>query len=312
MTSGTTLKKTQPARVMLVGYPGGGKTGALACLANAGYKLRILDYDGNLAPLLLYTDQAGLANIDAISLEDNMRMGARFVEAEGIPSAFINGFKALDRWKYVDPETKQEVDLGASADWGLDTIVVLDSLTAMGRCAFARARKLMNKTPLDTTDATWGLAMKEQEAFIERLTSSDTKHHVVVTAHLKMIGPRDVRKGDSSLTQELKERTAELVKTRLFPSALGWALPQTIGEHFPTLLEVRAKYLAGKSSRVIQAIPRPELDLKLPARLTEELTGELPIADGLLKVFDAVTGGVENCLKAGQGAPLGEKEGSTT
>ena len=35
-----------PARILMLGWQGGGKTGAAASLANAGFKLRILDFDG--------------------------------------------------------------------------------------------------------------------------------------------------------------------------------------------------------------------------------------------------------------------------
>lgn len=305
MVSGTTLSRLQPARVMLVGYPGSGKTGSIACLANAGFKLRILDYDGNLEPLLQHTTSDGLARIDVISLEDKLRLGAKFIETEGLPTAFIDGFKALDRWKYVDPETGEEFDLGASRDWGLDTVVVLDGLTAMGVSSLRRSQKMLNKTPLDTSDRVWGLAMAEQEAFIERLTATRNRHHVIATAHLKMIGPKDLRKGDTEMTKELKERTVELVRTRLYPSALGQVLPPVIGGHFPTLLLVEPKYRGGKASRVLRSVPRPELDLKVPA---PDLPEELDISDGLLQVFDAVTGGVENCLKAEHPVPSEEKK----
>ncbi len=59
----------------------------------------------------------------------------------------------MDRWKYT--EDGEEVDLGASKDWGPDTVVVLDSLTAMGTAAFRRQMSLMNKTPLNTTQQLW-------------------------------------------------------------------------------------------------------------------------------------------------------------
>ncbi len=42
---------------MQLGYPGAGKTGSWACLANAGYQLRIIDLDHNLDPLLEFIDE---------------------------------------------------------------------------------------------------------------------------------------------------------------------------------------------------------------------------------------------------------------
>ena len=52
MAKASTLLKSKPLRIMLLGFPGSGKTGSLAPLANAGFKLRILDFDGNLDPML--------------------------------------------------------------------------------------------------------------------------------------------------------------------------------------------------------------------------------------------------------------------
>lgn len=275
-----------PVRAMLVGYPGAGKTGSLASLANAGFKIRFLDYDGNLEPLLQYTKPEFLPNIDIVNLEDKLRMGSRFTETSGIPEAFSTGLKLMDEWKYKEPDGT-EINLGRSKDWGMDTIVVLDSLTAMGLAAFRRVRNLLNKSATDTTQQVWGIAMAEQEAFIEKLTASSNRFHVIVLAHLVMIGPKDVMKGDSDLTVELKERTANLVPTRLFPSALGQQLPPKIGGHFPTLLEVKPKYSqTGKSSRIIRTVPQPELDIKVPA---PNLQAELPIETGMLTIFEALS-----------------------
>lgn len=306
MTSAAKLAQTFPVRAMLIGFPGSAKTGSLACLANAGFKLRVLDYDGNLEPLIRYTNPEALENIDIVSLEDKLRGGQRFVETVGMPNAFADGLKMMDRWKYTDSDG-EEIDFGVpKKDWGLDTVLVLDSLTTMGKASMRRAMALMNKTPMNTTDGTWGLAMKEQEAFVEKLTSMDNHFHVIVTAHKKLISPKDIRKGDSELTAELKERAADLIPTRYYPSALGQALPPEIGGHFPTILELTSEVKSGKSGKyvrhAINAVPRPELDLKIPVpEIPSGLTVE---EDGMLKVFEAITGGLDRCLEAGNASTV--------
>jgi hypothetical protein len=280
---------------MLCGYPGSGKTGALASLANAGFKIRILDFDGNLEPLIHFTKPECLGNIDAVTLEDKLRMSDKYVVPVGIPRAFADGLKLMDHWKYTDADG-EEVDLGHSKDWGRDTVLVLDSLTSMGLASKRRAMVLMNKNPGSMTDAVWGTAMAEQEAFIEKLTRQDNRFHIICLSHLKIIGPKEVRKGDDDITMKVKKDNSDLVETRLFPSALGRALPPFIGGHFPTLLLIEPHYLPGskKVKRVIQSVPRPELDLTVPA---PDLPENLDISDGLVKVFDILTGGVEACLK---------------
>lgn len=284
MANASKLSLTEPVRCMLVGYPGAGKTGSLAALANAGFKLRVLDFDGNLKPLLQYTSKEALGNIDILSFEDKTKAGPQYIVNDGIPSAFFNALKAMDRWSYKE-DNGTEVDLGSSKDWGPDTVVVLDSLTSMGEAAKRRAMHVMNKTPLNMTDGVWGLAMKEQEAFVERLTSPTNRHHVIVLAHLKMIAPRDVRKGDSELAMRLKEQVADMIQTRYYPSALGWQLPQFIGAHFPTIVLAETRYKGTTPRRVLCYQPREELDLKLPAL---GLPHELDVGDGMLKIFDAL------------------------
>jgi hypothetical protein len=284
MANGASLLAANPARIMVVGYPGMGKTGALASLLNAGFKLRILDFDGNLEPLLLYADHKRLPLLDAVHLEDNTRMGASGIEPIGTPTAFASAFSLMDEWKYKEGDV--EVNLGKSDSWGLDTVVVLDSLTSMGDAAKARAMKMQNKTPLNMTDRVWGLAMGEQEEFIKRMTRSSNKFHVIVLAHLKMIGPKMIRQGDSPLTESIKTEQASLIETKLFPSALGWALPQTIAQHFPTVVEMAAVIRGKTTSRVLKTIPRPELDVKLPARIAGK---EFDISDGLLQILQELS-----------------------
>lgn len=285
MTNAAKLTK-KAVRIMLVGYPGAGKTGSLACLANAGYKFRILNFDGNknLQSMLMNVKPEFMPNIDAVYLGDKMRANAAGgSEPVGIPQAYLRGLQLMDSWSYE--EDGEKVDLGASKDWGMDTIVVLDSLTSMGRACMNRAMKLLNKTPTTLTDRLWGIAMGEQEAFVEKLTSDYNNHHVIVLAHLKPVGPNDVRAGDSDLTKDLKQRTADLLPTRLYPSALGKALPPMIGAHFPTVILVEPEYRGLTANRKLKFVPRSELDLKMPA---PDLPKELGIEDGLLQVFKAL------------------------
>lgn len=287
MVSAAKMAEAQPVRALIVGYPGAGKTGACACLASAGYQLRVLAFDkvGNMSPLLQYTDQDKLGNIDICLLEDKLRSGQKFIETAGLPEAFSGALKMMDHWTYKD-EDGNEVDLGRSKDWGPETVVVLDSLTAMGEAAFRRAQAMLNKTPLNTTQQVWGLAMRDQEAFLEKLTSNANKFHVVVLSHLKMIGPKDIMPNDDDTTKELKGRVADIVPTRLFPSALGQSLPPKVGMHFPTVLLAEQEHKGPVVRRVLRTVSRPELDLKVPAK---GLPKELDISDGLLQVFKAIS-----------------------
>lgn len=295
----------QPVRMMIVGYPGTAKTGMIASLANAGYKIRMLDYDGNSQSLLTYTDADKLANIDIVYLEDKMRNGERFIETTGIPTAFRAGLDLMDHWKYTEPDGTV-VDLGKSKDWGCDTIVVLDSLTSMGRASFLRQRSLSNRTPLNTTEQVWGLAMEQQEAFVKRLTSENNKHHTIILSHLKIVGPKDLRKEDEDITKAIKEELQELIPNRLFPSALGKALPPVIGGHCPILIEASNEFKGNKVERIIRVIPRPELDLKLPSKISFD---KAPVDNALARIFAELAPPLETCREKEADSTVGATKG---
>mgnify|MGYP003392999573 CR=1 FL=1 len=280
-------------RGLITGYPGAGKTSSLASIANAGFKLRILDFDGNPESVIQYTKPELRGNIDVISFEDKLAMLGGFIGVAGIPNAFPAAFKALDDWRYEDADGeadktgKKWISLGSSRDWGSDTVVVLDGLTGLSSAAMAHARAILNKTPLNTTRACWGLAAANVEAFISRLTSMQNKHHVVVISHLKIIGPEGEQDGDSDFTKELKEAKAGIIPTRLFPSAIGRQLPQNVAGHFPVVIAAEAKAYGGKVRRVLVASARPDQDTKLPIADLDKL-GDLPIETGLWDIFQAL------------------------
>jgi len=279
--------------MLLVGYPGSAKTGSLVSLINAGYKLRILDFDGNIDPILRFAASDKLANVDIVTLQDEFRDGVSTVEVAGKPKAFSDAFKYMNNWRYKDQQTGEDIDLGKSKDWGPDTVLVLDSLTAMGMAAMNRARNLSGRTIQNTRDTDWGVAIAEQSAFIKAITSTRHNFHVVVIAHLKMVGPQGVRKEDEEITQKFKKEQAELISTRLYPSALGRAYPQEIGRDFPIIVLSENKVLPnGHVKRILQTVPREELDLKVPLpALPKDLRAD---EDGLLRLFEALSGPKED------------------
>ncbi len=282
MTTAADLLASTPARIMLIGYPGSAKTGSLACLANAGYKLRILDFDGNLEPLLLHLDKRALPLVDAIHFEDEMRNANKYIECVGIPHAFNDALTALKHWTYgKDPV----VDLGRSKDWGPDTVVVLDSLTTMGDAAFNRTLKACNRTPLNCTRQIWGSAMQDQEAALRIMRGEDRHYHLIVIAHLKLIGPEDVEKDDDDTTKDIKAEVAQIVPHRLYPWCLGQKLSPKIGGRMPTMVLAEAQQRANSVKRVLVTEPRPDIDLKVPA---PGLPKTLPIETGLLTLFEAL------------------------
>lgn len=273
-----------PVRLMIMGPPKSAKTGGLACLANAGFKLRILDYDGNLDPLFTFCTPAGLANIDAVTLKDRKHQKGNKLVLKGRPSAFERGFELVEHWKYKDADGNT-VDLGSADEWGYDTILVVDSGTNMGWAAMDRVMFLGDRIGKRRRFQDWGSAQEEQDVFCDIITSPPLNCHVIVNFHIKLIGPDMVEEDDDDTNKGAKQQQHQLIPHRLYPSALGKALPPEIHRHFPYLLRAEtASQGKGKSQRVFSLVPRPEIDTGVPLK---GLPDTLPIKDGLLTLFAA-------------------------
>lgn len=289
MANGAELALSRRVSMLAVGYPGSGKTGMIAALLNAGYKVRMLDFEGNVDPILEYTDPKFLKNFDAVLLEDEMRMGAQHMEPVGIPTAFNRALQLMNEWKYKDA-TGKEINLGKSAEWGPDTVVLVDSMTGLGEACMRRAMKMMNVTGGQASIAVYNAAVADQTEFIKTVNKKGRRHHVIFLAHLAMIGPENPMSSKSE-DQDVKElkmqialEKAELIPTRLYPKAVTKSMSTSIHKEFPVMVEVVRKAIAGnKTKRVIRTTSGTELDTKFPAKNSE---AEYPIDTGLATIFE--------------------------
>lgn len=305
MASGTSLRRALAVRMLLMGFPGSGKTGALASLANAGFKLRIIDLDGNPESLLQYVRPDMLDNIDIVTLEDIIEDDPRgFTNVKGVPTAFTRAMALLDHWRYRDPEGSPLIDpktneprrskageillyrdLGRLADWGPDTILVSDGLTGLAQAAFRRARATLGKVPGNITRAVWNLGTNDIGNYINKVTDGTLRCHSIMISHLRLQGPKAEESDDSTLTKTIKQAAAEHIPTRYYPSGLTAKHNETVSGDFPYVMRALAK---GKK-RILTWQPTEEVDLKLPlSAKAAETIGELIVEDGLLKVFRAL------------------------
>lgn len=267
-------------KILALGKPKTGKTGALAALPPIGYRLRILDFDDNLRPLATYLDKKYHDMIDVLSLEDRLRGTARGVSVAGVPEAFSEAIAALDEgWTTTDGKKIPPV-----VEWGLKDILVIDSLTAMGRAAMRLQLAVNNRSDRAPRKQDWGEAQGRQEGMVEIATSSFLKCPVYFTAHTKMIGPKEVEPGDDDTTKKVRAAIVEVVATKLYPSALGRALPQDIAQHFDVALEFAVE--GRPARRVIRTTPSPELEI-IGVPVTG-LPSEVKLEDGLARIFKAL------------------------
>lgn len=281
-------------KLLLIGNSGTGKTGALASLAEAGYYLRVLDFDNGLDILknFLKASKAPLiGNIHPLDRVDFITVTDKFKSVGGKPTpvsadAFPRALDYLSNWtnknqkvKGVDANGKpanipipadQVFDLGDPAEWGQDAILVIDSLTFFCNAAL-RYQLRMNGRPVGPIyESDWLQAQQLMESVLGMIYSESFATNVIVCAHI-----------DERTDKETKKTTA-------FPVGLGKALGPKIGRFFNSMLEVRRTGAGTTLKRSIHTVPDGLLELKNPTPL-----GVLPkydISTGLADFFKAVRG----------------------
>lgn len=254
-------------KLLLEGDSGSGKTGALASLIAAGYKLRILDMDNGLDVLrqvVKRTCPDKMKNVEFRTIRDKRAMTAAGPVINGMPRAFTDAIAMLDNWKYTNGT--EVVDLGKPATWGKDTILVIDSLTFLAQAAFDWRETLVPKSTQGKYDGrmVYYDAQKVLEDVLAMLTSEGFRTNVIVISHIKYVdNPDGTKKG--------------------YPTAVGSALSPQIPRYFNTVALCQTQ-AGGK--RTIQTVASAMIDLKNPAPFA--VAPSYPIETGLGDFFKSL------------------------
>jgi hypothetical protein len=184
------LSETKPSpRILICGEPASGKTGALAQLANAGYRLMIHDFDQNSRVINSYlTDKAAEVYI-------NTYASAKLADVKFFPDS--NGAvrqaatelqrfgQMLMHWQVPGGE-----DLGPCGSWTNKDVVVIDSGTFLGDMLLLAAQgdpKYSEKMLMTK----YGIAGDWYGAILDRLTGNRMGATVIVLTHIMQTGDKD-------------------------------------------------------------------------------------------------------------------------
>lgn len=290
MASPADLLNNEPFRGLIVGYPGAGKTGALASLIDAGFKLRVIDFEGNFKPMLEYAMRDKLlapGAVDIVTLRDQMMVDPAkgFLRPAGTPTAFKEALRLAGHWTYTKPNG-EKVDLGRANDWGLDTFLVVDGMTGAAEAAMRWETALNNGTRGSITSTMWGNAAEDVMSFVQVMKTKP--HNMLWLAHLRMLGPADfinqsdLKKDNADmLDAKMDAIRAGLIATKLFPVAVTKNQSPLIHKEFPIMLLADKYTSAGKLKRVLRTSAGEELDLKFPVR---GAPAEVPLESGLAQL----------------------------
>lgn len=243
-------------KLIYIGDSGTGKTGSLASLVAAGYKLKFLDMDNGLDALVAHVrrdDPDKLKNIEYETRRDQYKATASGPVIKGVPKAYVDSLKLLEKWS----------DESDPSEWGPETIFVLDSLTSFGKAAFEWA-KGMNPTAKDPRN--WYFtAQSSVEDVLSWLTGEEFRCNVIIISHVQY--------------KEIHDGT-----TRGYSTAIGSALGPIIPRYFNTLVLAEKSGQGKYIRRSVRTIPTSMIDLKTPAPWMVD--DELPLESGMATLFE--------------------------
>lgn len=248
-------------KLLYIGDSSTGKTGSLTSLVKAGYKIRILDFDNGVDTLAQYVRQEcpdKITNVDYETVRDTYKSDAvRGPVVAGTPKAFTKGLELMTKW----------TDGSNPAEWGENTIFVLDSLSAFGKAAFAWAKAMnaMQAKPNPDARAMYFTAQQALEDTVTLLTSEHFRTNVIIISHVNY--------------KEIVEGV-----TKGYANAIGTALGPVLPRYFNTLVMAESIGSGKMTQRKIKTVPTGIVDLKSP--ITFKLDAELPLATGMATLFE--------------------------
>jgi hypothetical protein len=277
-------------KLLFIAQSGGGKTGALASLANAGYNLRLADIDNGadvLCNLLrnpplrdakpIY-DPAAIERVHYVSLTEPKKILNGLAVSKDA-TVWPRAMKLMLGWKDDD------VDYGPVTSWGPQDVLVIDSLTGLSDAAHDLILKMNGK--LDAIPGSYDgrryfqLAQDLIFSFLEMVTDVSIKCNVIVNSHITYVD-------EPGFVRALPDQIAPQMG---FPSALGKALSPKIPRLFNTIL--LAKKIGDR--QVIETKSANNVATK-----TTNPTGvkdSYPLSTGLAEYFAAVRNPTELSMK---------------
>jgi hypothetical protein len=248
--------------LLAIGESGTGKTGALASLAKAGYRLWILDFDNGLDILAtsLRDDPSALARVTYATLRD------RRVFKNGKPTlvppimAYLEAGKVLNEWQ------------DTVGEFGPSDILVIDTLTMFSEAAFHYSLQLQGRLNQRAHQTDYGDLATGVLAFIDTITAADAGYNVIVNTHIKYFG------GDDE-TQ---------MQARGLPNAKGQQISKDVSTFFNSVVLYHTQGAGQATKRVISTTPRGVIGVKTSA--PGKVKPTYSIETGLAELFFDILG----------------------
>lgn len=259
---------SKTTKMLLIGNPGSGKSGALASLVQAGYNLRILDFDNGLDVLanLLGSGKYGkpeelLSKVEYKTITDPFKnSGGKLIPAKA--TVWTRTASMLQNWE--DGETK----LGSITTWTPQDVLVIDSLTLLSKAALNYILSMNGRLGGAVEQSHWYQAQQLVESLLEMLYDEGVNCNVIVISHITYI--------------ESQDGTA----LNGYPMTLGKALSPKVGRYFNSILMARSSGQGTSVKRKLHTTTQAMVELKNtnPTKVPDSY----PLETGLAQYFSDV------------------------
>jgi hypothetical protein len=237
------------AKILGVGDSGTAKSGSLASLALAGYKLKIADFDNGLDVLIgLLQDHPKWnqikKNIEYETFTNEYEWADKDVK---ISMAQIKPTDVIkSKPKTVSAWNRGLAQIGRWTAEGPDTWLVVDSLSLLAIKCMENTQALTGSLGKNPTQPEWGNAMSDLENFLQLMSSKAVTCNTIMFAHKTYV------EGDNGISIP-------------YPRALGNKLPPKVPQYFNTMIGYIVSGSGDNVKRKIVTTPYQGLGFKTTA-----------------------------------------------
>ena len=275
-------------KLLILGQSKAGKTGSICSLVNSGRILRYLDFDNNAAPLRAFCNPDVRRNIQRVSCLDETTSEAEITNAGDFQ--VVNRVSRFLSWPTMLSALKEwPADKSNPLEWGNESILVIDSLSAMSDAAKRGYLKLKGRSG---GELKWQEFRGVQNQIFEFLVhlGNTLSCPMIVISHLQLNGPDlntldDI--GTDAVAENLQQRVmekkleaADIIDYSLGPISVGKAKSQILPSVFSGTLFCEAD----DTGRWLVTKPRKSLQIGVPVA---NLPAKLPIETGLATILDS-------------------------
>jgi hypothetical protein len=255
-------------KMLVLGESGSGKTGALASLLQAGYNVRIFDADGTGEELLRSLAPDAGERLAVLPLAE------RFTPVNGMlfplrPDGWLRLCDAVRKW------------LGGIHTWTARDVLVIDTLTTIGRLAYYHARKIAGRESALESGKLWqqdiGNAQALCIALMDMLHGDGVPCHVIVNCHINRTFSDGLRPTDLDYEQARAEK--RIIKLGGYPVVIGAKAGVKVPIYFGNMLYLHG---AGKDA-LFHTTPIDGINVKTTAPSSVKRTYKQ--ATGLAELF---------------------------